>query len=229
MLISKIVKKEEITEKEQEEMFKLMNTFYSNMKYDNFIRDLDEKDYSILLFSQERLVGFSTQKILKLPNEVIGVFSGDTIIHSDYWGSIELYRTFARFFVELGEQYSDFYWFLISKGYKTYKMLPLFFREFYPNYRKAVPANLKEIMHSFGESRYPGEYCRDSGVIKYKGIKDSLKTGVADIEKKHLKDRDIRFFLENNPDYQRGNDLVCITSLTKENLKPRIKKMLLGE
>ena len=228
-LESRVLKKIEINESEKEKMFRLMNEHYDYMDLNSFKKDLEEKDYCIFLYSQGEMVGFSTQKIIELPNKIYGVFSGDTIIHKSYWGSIELYRAFANFFIKLGEEFPNFYWFLISKGYKTYKMLPLFFQEFYPTYMKETPNFYRELIKEFGLFKYPKEFCKDTGLIKYSNQKDRVKKGIADILEKHLADKDIEFFLEKNPLYHQGNDLVCIAELTNDNLKPRIKKLLLGE
>ena len=56
-----------------------------------------------------------------------------------------------------------------------------------------------------------------------------MKKGVADITEKELKDKYIRFFLEKNPHYEKGDDLLCLTSLKKENLKEKVKKILFSE
>ena len=48
---------------------------------------------------------------------------------------------------------AEFYWFLISKGYKTYRFLPLFFREFYPRHDAPTPAWAKEILDALGRHK----------------------------------------------------------------------------
>lgn len=227
-----IIEVQQLTEQEKKTMFSLMELFYDDTTYSVFIKDLEEKDYCILLFdSDNKIKGFSTQKIMSVAvgkEIVFGVFSGDTIIHKDYWGSMELYKLFAKFFIRYGKQYGSFYWFLISKGYKTYKMLPLFFNKFYPNCNERTPAFEQEIIHSFAQGKYPDEYDREAGVIFYKGIKDKLKAGVADVTEKQVKDIHVSYFLKLNPEYFKGNDLVCIAKLTEENLKPVARRLLLG-
>lgn len=222
-----------LNEKQKETMYLLMNEFYDNMSSAAFMKDLSEKDFCILLLDETGTIkGFSTQKIMSVEvngENVFGVFSGDTIIHKDYWGSLELYKVFARYFIEYGKQYKAFYWFLISKGYKTYKMLPLFFNDFYPNYKVKTPDFEQGVMHSFGRSKYPQEYDKKSGVICYKGIKDRLKEGVADITEKQLKDKNIEFFVQANRDYYKGNDLVCLAKLDEENLKKTAQRLILGK
>jgi len=232
-LHGKVVEVKQLTEQDKKDMFTLMDEFYDDTIFIVFIKDLEEKDYCILLFDEDgRIKGFSTQKIMSVEVEgenVYGFFSGDTIIHKECWGSIELYRLFAKYFISYGKRYGNFYWFLISKGYKTYRMLPLFFKEFYPNYRVETPIYEQGIMDSFGAAKYSGEYDKERGVILYNKTKDRLKKGVADITEKQLKDADILHFLKLNPEYYKGNDIVCLAKLTEDNLKPAIRRLLLGK
>jgi hypothetical protein len=221
-LTGQVIKKSELCEQDIDAMFSLMDTFYDNMKKENFLRDLSKKDFCIVLRDKQSVIlGFPTQQVLHIPaeNEIIhGVFSGDTIIHKQSWGSIELFKKFARLFFEYEKKYGEFYWFLISKGYKTYKMLPTFFRE--------SPLKMKSIMDAFGEYMYKEEYNSESGVIYYKDVKDKLKEGVADITPELLNDKDIAFFAEKNPDYKKGNDIVCVAKMSRGNLIDRVEKLL---
>lgn len=129
-------------------MYELMTKFYDNMEKDVFTMDFYNKDYCIILKDKKgNIKGFSTQKLINFSvegKEIHGIFSGDTIIHKNSWGSLELFRIFADFFFDIGEKYEDFYWFLIVKGYKTYKILPTFFKEFYPNSLTEIPVEMKK-------------------------------------------------------------------------------------
>ena len=182
----------EYTEEEIQVMYGLMNQFYDNTKESVFRKDFFEKDYCLSLYHEtDGLVGFTTQKVLELQvdgRKVHGVFSGDTIIHKDYWGDMELFRIWADFWFDFAKQYEEFYWFLICKGYKTYRMLPLFFSEFYPNYRSKTPHYEQSIMDTYASLLYGDDYNKDSGVMEYKNIKDKLKEGVADIGSRELED-----------------------------------------
>ena len=228
----RIVDVQSLSSGDIEMMYELMDTFYDNMTKKKFLRDLSKKDYCIVLRDENtRIWGFSTQQIMHIPvGEKVanGVFSGDTIIHKDYWGSMELFIVFAKFFFEFEEQYGDFYWFLICKGYKTYRMLPTFYNIFYPNYKEETPEEVKAIMDAFGKYYSIEEYDEKTGVICYKGIKDKLKENYADISEERLSNKNIAFFASKNPGYINGDEIVCITKLTKSNLKPRVKRLLLG-
>lgn len=229
-LRGKVIEVEKLNKEDIDEMYKLMTEYYDNVERKVFLKDLYDKKYCIILKDEKgNIKGFSTQKIINFSFEeknIYGIFSGDTIIHKSSWGSLELFRVFADFFFDIGEKYENFYWFLIVKGYKTYKILPTFFKEFYPNYLTEIPIEMQKILDNFGENFYPKEYNKNTGIIEYKKIKDKLKDGIADITERKLKDKDIKFFQERNPQYFKGNDMVCITRLKKENLLEEVKSLL---
>ncbi|MDW7670457.1 MAG: hypothetical protein SCK57_08965 [Bacillota bacterium] len=139
-LQGKMVAVGQLNDRDRANLYRLMAAFYDDVTPEAFHRDLEEKDHSILLLDEDGTIqGFSTQKMLQVEaagRRVTGVFSGDTIIHPDHWGSLELFKVFARHYIAEQKEQEPLYWFLISKGYKTYKMLPLFFNEFYPDYRR---------------------------------------------------------------------------------------------
>jgi hypothetical protein len=107
-------------------------------------------------------------------------------------------------------------------------MLPTFYNTFYPNYKEETPEEIKAIIDAFGKFYSLEEYDEKTGVICYKGLKDKLKENVADITEERLRDKNIAFFVDRNPDYIKGNDIICITKLSKSNLKKRIQRFLLG-
>lgn len=226
-----VVSVKKLTANDIGEMYELMAEFYTNIERKVFLQDLYEKEYCAVLRDVEGIIrGFSTQKMIHFSlngEDVHGIFSGDTIIHKKYWGSLEIFRTLIHFFFDVGGKYEEFYWFIVVKGYKTYKILPTFFKEFYPNYHTQTPPQMQMLMDGFGENFYPDEYNKKSGVLEYTTIKDTLKDGVADVTEKRLKDKDVQFFCEKNPGYVKGNDLVCITKLSKDNLQDKVLSHLL--
>lgn len=230
MLKGKIRPIGEYSKDEIMKMYLLMSNFYDNIDKKVFERDFFDKDYCLTLHHQEvGLVGFTTQKLLEVNvNGKIthGVFSGDTIIHKDYWGSMELFRVYAQYWFKYAEQYEEFYWFLICKGYKTYRIMPLFWSEFYPNYKTETPAYEKKIIDAYAKMLYPNEYNQKTGVIEYKIAKDKLKKGIADIDEHLLKNKDIAYFCKRNPGYYKGNDLACLAKFNKSLIKKRLSRLL---
>lgn len=230
MLKGKVQPVSEFTEDELSTMYSLMAQFYDNTDEAVFRRDFFDKDYCLVLrHENDGIVGFTTQKIMELDvdgKKIHGIFSGDTIIHNEYWGDIELFKVWARFWFEFAEGYDEFYWFLICKGYKTYRIMPLFWKEFYPNYRCETPALEKSIIDAYAAELYPDEYDRESGVIVYKGVKDKLKSGVADVGSHEMKNKDIAFFCKANPDYIKGNDIACLARIDRSLLKRGVEELL---
>ncbi|MBR4201130.1 MAG: hypothetical protein IKQ91_07620 [Oscillospiraceae bacterium] len=220
----------EVTEAELRAMFSLMDTYYDNMDESVFRRDFAQKDHCLILRNDAgAIVGFTTQKVMSVSvngKTVHGVFSGDTIIHRDYRGQTDLFRVFSQYWFSYAERFSEFYWFLICKGYKTYGLLPLIWAEFYPNCRCLTPAYEQQIMDAYAQMLYPEEYNPDTGVIEYRQIKDKLKKGVAEIGSRQLKNPDTAFFCRQNPHHADGNDLVCLAKLDRAAVKPRMRKVL---
>lgn len=219
-----------------EQMFSLMDKYYDNMLWNNFTRDLNDKDYVIVVFNENREIkGFSTAKLMALDVDnttVYGVFSGDTI--SDIADtksncSVELVKYILNFFLLLSKRYKDdlFYSFLISKGYRTYRLLQ-YFKEFYPCYNKTTPDFEQKIIDTFGKS-YSVNYNPQDGVIYSDENKDRLKKSVLKIESKHMKNPHIKYFVERNPHWDYGNELVCITRLNFDNLRNVTNKIIKTE
>lgn len=220
----------EYTGEEIRTMYLLMDEFYDNVKESTFRRDFFDKDYCLALYDdQSGLVGFTTQKVMQVSVDgriVHGMFSGDTIIHKEFWGEIELFRVWARFWFPFAEQYEEFYWFLICKGYKTYRILPLFWTEFYPNADGVTPDREKRIINAYAQALYPQEYNPESGVIEYRSVKDKLKAGVADVGGREMKKKETAFFCKANPGYIEGNDLACLAKIDRNLLKKRVPELL---
>ncbi|MBR5091528.1 MAG: hypothetical protein IK093_19065 [Ruminiclostridium sp.] len=220
----------EVSAQDIDAMFALMDEFYENMDRAVFERDFFAKDYCIILRNDEdRLVGFTTQKVMSVNvdgKEVHGMFSGDTIIHKDYWGDTELFRVWAQFWFPFAERYDEFWWFLICKGYKTYRILPLFWREFFPSYKAETPAYEKKIIDAYAKLLYPDEYDPATGVIEYKHVKDRLRAGVADIDEHRMKNKDVEFFSAANPHHADGNDIACLARIDRSLLRKRAPALL---
>ena len=111
---------------------------------------------------------------------------------------------------------------MICKGYKTYRIMPLFWEMYYPNYKVETPEYEQQIMDAYATLLFPEEYNKETGVIEYKKTKDKLKEGVADITTSQLKNKEISYFCEKNPNHVEGNDLVCLAKMDLSILKKRL-------
>lgn len=221
---------DDLTAADRDAMFALMDLVYERMDRDVFEADLAGKDEVIVLRdSASGLVGFSTQRLLTINVEddsVTGVFSGDTVIHPEHWGSPALLQAFARHYII--ERPEPLYWFLVSKGHRTYRMLTTFFTEFWPDRRAATPARARAIMDAYATALYPDDYDPASGVLAYRQSKDRLRPGVAGITEGLARNPDVAHFVSLNPGHELGHDLVCLAELSPDRLRPQHRARLLG-
>src|SRR5262245_9895912 len=154
-----------VTDAQLGAMFALMDRHYENVTRAAFTGDLNEKRWVILLLDPqtEEVCGFSTQVLLDATvagRPIKALFSGDTIVARDRWGDPALAHVWGRLALSLIDSLPDveLYWLLISKGYKTYRFLPLFFREFYPRHDVPTPEWATAVIDALGHWRYPGRY-----------------------------------------------------------------------
>ncbi|MBI3736264.1 hypothetical protein HY256_07095 [Candidatus Sumerlaeota bacterium] len=218
-----------VTPGERDQMFALMDRYYLGMKRPEFEADLDEKQWVIQLIQPEtgRIQGFSTQVIMKTEvgeRTVKALFSGDTIIAPEYWANNNFIQVWGRFALSLMDAAEEsfppveLYWFLISKGYKTYRFLPVFFHEFYPRHDVESSRKVRRVIDALGRHKYPERYDPARGVICAENDDSCrLREDVAQVTPERLADPHVRFFLRRNPEHARGDELCCIAPLTRAN------------
>lgn len=220
-----------LSSREREEMFSLMVHYFSNVSRTVFERDLSEKEWCIVLTDDSgRVKGFSTMMLLRTVVDgrpVAAVYSGDTIVDREHWGESILSKLWSRHAFDLASGTSEepVYWFLVSSGYKTYRFLTTFFREFYPTHERQTPPEVKRVMHALANARFPGQFDPEAGVVRPENTAP-LRFGVANVTDRHLADPHVAFFVSANPGHARGDELVCLTELARENLTPAGRRML---
>jgi hypothetical protein len=117
------------------------------------------------------------------------------------------------------------YWLLISSGYKTYRFLPVFFREFYPTYERPTPPAIKRRLDALAQLKFPSEYDPHRGVVRLTASAP-LRAGVADVTEQRLRDPHVAFFVQANPGHVYGHELACLTELTQANLTAAGRRMI---
>ena len=222
----------ELTSEETMAMLRLMQKYYSNVNEEQFIKDLAEKDKVILLYGDETICGFSTWMLFTHNNDGFNVnviFSGDTIVDEKNRNSLALPVAWGKLMLLSLEKFPErpLYWLLTSKGYKTYRFLPIFFNEFYPSYLHKTPEFEKSLLISLIHRKFRGGYNPVSCVLEAGEGAQCLRPGMADVSPPRLRDKHINFFYHSNPDYTKGDELVCIARCQPENLTPFIMRQLL--
>jgi hypothetical protein len=115
---------------------------------------------------------------------------------------------------------------LISSGYKTYRFLSVFFREFYPRYDRATPPEVQAIMAHLAQERFGSDYDRASGIVRFSEGATPLRPGVAQVDARRLKNPHVAFFCARNPGHARGDELVCLADLCPDNYTAAGKRMI---
>ena len=207
-----------------ESMFALFERHYEGTERARFHQDLNEKQW-VLLFRQEgELVGFSTQKVIESRGpdgrRVRALFSGDTVIDRARWGSQSLMKEWCRFAGSLLalEPEAPLYWFLLSKGHRTYLYLPLFFLDFVPSRRGTSDMRLWPLLRHLARERYGAAFDEASGCVHSSETHERLRAEL-DTTPARRQNPDVAFFSECNPRYAQGVELACLAPIAPENLR----------
>lgn len=223
-----VYKRADLGELEIAAMYALFTDYYADTTVAQFRADLDEKTHIILLYAGVTLCGFSTLTVLDSVQhpgadkpDYRALFSGDTIIHHDQWGEQGLALAFCNLAGQFKAQQPNrpLYWFLISKGYRTYRYLHLFSKEYWPSYRKENMPELQGVLEVLARQKFGAYFDAAKSIIQFPHSRGHLRPDWAQV-RPHLHDRpEISFFLKRNPNFAKGAELACITLLEVSNLR----------
>lgn len=228
-----VVKVNDLSSNDREDMFSILEEHFAGLDRAIFNRDLDEKDWVVRINDANgKIVGFSTLKVLTQIFEgerIHGFFSGDTVLSKRFtgdptwipvWGD----HVFAEAALLKPEKS---YWVLLTATHRTYRILPVCFKEFIPNPHQPTDLRFKKILDGFVLQKFPDEYDPKMGVvvlsksIPYKNLEDiKSKFGDHHFYTDH--------FRKLNPHYERGDFLCCLTELCPENLTDSCVRIVYG-
>jgi len=235
-LAARVVPAVHLESEQREAMFALMARHYENVHRDVFDADLAEKDWCILLEDRAtgRLAGFSTQVLLDADIETRSarvLFSGDTIVDIEQWGSPALAIAWGKLIFAVLERHpsAELFWYLTSKGFRTYRFLPVYFREFYPRYDAPTPPAMQAVLDAVGRQKYPHRYDAAAGIIRACATSDRLRSGLGDVTAERLRDLHVEFFHQRNRGHAAGDELCCIAPLHADNFSPVACRLIRSE
>jgi hypothetical protein len=231
-LTGEVLSPAQLTAGDRERMYALLATHFNNTTRATFEQDLEDKDTVLLLRDVGgQLQGFSTLKRIDLSRDLIAFFSGDTIVHPAFWGESLLFSLWAHTVFSAADRIhahnpqAEVFWFLICSGYKTFRFLPVFFRTFYPTPEAATPPAVQSLLDTLAITRFGSDYDPATGIIRLAHA-TPLRPGVADLTPQRLRDPFIQFFAERNPGHTLGDELACLTPITRGNLTRAGERML---
>ena len=209
-------KLDHISVKEIRDMFKVFCRYYENTSLEQFVADLSKKAGAFIIRRKvdNAIVGFSTMGIYHMTvdgKRIRGIFSGDTILEKEYWGSRAMNAAFVKrlLWEAIKDPLTPQYWFLISKGYKTFLLLSRNFPDYYPHPEREN-THLKHIVEAYCDEMFLGYLNRDRMVLDFGDGYNCLKTDVTPITDEQREQADIAFFEQCNPDWTRGTELPCV-------------------
>ena len=206
-----------------EAMEALLSRHFHGVDDRTFRADLDDKNWVVLLEDGSGcLRGFSTFRIYG--TEAAGrslavVYSGDTIVDPEVWGSPALPRTWIQ---ALREARRDFpgrecVWLLLTSGFRTYRFLSVFLRDFHPRFDVADRPDRRRLLDELCRERFGDRWDPIAGVVRFERPQ-RLRERLAGVPEGRLSNPHVGFFLERNPGHAAGDELASLASLDEANL-----------
>jgi len=219
------------SKEECEECFALLTKLFAGITKKDFLRDLSQKERIILLHDKEisKIVGFSTLTTWKMKvgsEEVSLIFSGDTAVDPRARSATGLGLGLLGYFEDVMKRSQNrVYYGLISKGWRTYRILDRFFQNYYPHYSRS--SQYKEVARIFGRTFFDDRFDERTGVLSSSSGDSPRVICDQDVQLPSTNDRASQFFLEMNPNYRKGDELVCIAEVCSDNFTRLTNRILL--
>jgi hypothetical protein len=229
-IISQILAREELTVAQTAGMYRLLARYFDGVTPEQFRRDLAEKNRVILLTRGDEIVGFSTVLAYETSfdgSPVSVICSGDTIVAQDAWGTSALPRAWIASVTELRADFprGPYYWMLLTSGFRTYRFLPLFWREFYPCFERSTPPDTQRLLTQLASERFGSQFDAATGLVRFT-VPQRLRGELSAFPQGRAPDAHVQFFFDHNPRHTQGDELVCLTSLDQKNLTSAGRRML---
>jgi hypothetical protein len=198
------------------EMWRLFDAHYVGLAKENFEADLMAKDEAILLYRENKLVGFTSLGSQNIKGHRV-IYSGDIVIapFARDIGSAHFFHHWAQ---AVWEKYD--WWCLLTSGPRTYRIAHTFYKKV--NSNKNETNSEKTLRHLFAKHIYGEQYDETTGIVKLrnpyriKALKNSMRSNYPKAD----------LFQKLNPDWERGDELVSIISLQADNWKPIALRVL---
>jgi len=217
-----LVARKTLTAAQRDQMFAMLAAHFRGVTRAQFERDLAEKNWVMEIRKDGRLAGFST--LLARPvnwrgKTLTAIYSGDTIMAAEGWGSPALARLWIASvnYIRAQAPKCPCFWLLLTSGFRTYRFLPVFWQRFFPRYDEETPADDEALLHHLATLQYGANYNAATGIVRLSNPQ-SLREELASIPDGRLSDPHIGFFLKRNPHHHQGDELACLTEITESNL-----------
>jgi len=228
---ARVIQRSKLSARDRDSMFFLLKRHFLGVDRRVFNTDLNEKNWIILIENtKDELVGFSTIYLYRTnyKGETLNViYSGDTIVDRSAWNSFYLPRVWIKTVKEIcsREESDRVVWLLITSGYRTYRFLPIFWKQYYPKYDMETPSDVRSLIDYLARERFGDQYDHDLGIVKF-DHPQKLIHELAIVPEGKRSDPHIAFFNKLNPGHAQGDELVCFAELDDENLSAAGRRMV---
>ena len=225
----RLVPRTELTLGQKSGMFQLLSRHFAGVTPEQFARDLAEKNLALLLEREETFVGFSTllAYTTTFEGEMLNViYSGDTIVTPEAWGTTALPRAWVAGVDNLRATLppARCFWLLLTSGFRTYRFLPVFWREFFPRFDAPSPPEMQRLLDQLARERFGSQFDSRTGIVRFTHPQ-RLRASLQNIPHGRENDPHVTFFRLRNPGHADGDELVCLTELCPENLTAAGRRM----
>lgn len=219
-----------LTVAERDGMLALLRCHFDGVTDEQFAADLAEKDWVLRIVRSGALVGFSTLQSWRTTHAgrcLNVIYSGDTVMSPEAWSSPVLSRSWIALVraIQSTRPAEPWYWLLLSSGFRTYRFLPVFWREFWPRHDAEPDEDTRALIRGLAAGRFGSRYDATAGVVRFERPQ-RLKPHLAAVPDGKGTDPHVRFFLERNPGCAEGDELVCLAELSDANLTAAGERMV---
>lgn len=210
-------------------MHDLLDAHFQGVSRGQFLDDLGGKNWVILIERSSKVVGFSTilaYQTICAGQELAVIYSGDTIVAREAWNSSALARGWIESVAALRAHYprGPYFWLLLTSGFRTYRHLPLFWKEFHPCFDVPTPPSGQMLIDHLAGELFGDRYDRVGGIVRLRNPQP-LRESLAEIPASRAADPHVAFFAGRNRGHAHGDELVCLTELTPANLTSAGRRM----
>lgn len=203
--------------------------YYDSSSEALFQSDLERKTEALLLYCGTELIGFTTQEVYCRNwrgQNINVIYSGDTVVEQAYWGQQALAFSWIERAGRIKQENPDIplYWFLIVKGHRTYRYLPAFALKFHPHWSESC-GTMKSLADCLAGEKFGADYDPKKGIVAFPESRGHLNEKYAYPTADEQSKQAVRFFLQRNPGYLKGHEMVCLCELSEQNLKPLTRRI----
>lgn len=223
----------ELTPSQRAGMLRLLQSCYANVTPDQFQKDLSEKEWAIVGTDDSGEVWcFTTLKRIRHEvdgKRIMAFYSGDTASRPDTRGtatSAGIWFLIRKMFGEVAaDPDAEYYWFMISSTYKSFRLLSRMFVDYAPSPERDLTARERKILADLARIK-KFEYDAERSIVRFENasIPRVDEPGEAGRQKS---DPIAAFFDAANPGAGNGERLASLTALRLDNLTPVGRRFVL--